>query len=297
MTKSQDFTQRLDPVALTAFAAVVLIGGTNFVAVRFSNQELAPFWGAGLRFGAAALLLFAITGIWRLSLPRGKALLGALQLGVLNVAAFYALAYWGLVAAPAAFASVLVALAPVLTLLLASLHGLERLSWRGIGAAALALIGVGVVFADQLNAAIPIASALALAAAALCLAESTVLAKYFPRVHPIPTNAVAMLPGAVLLVALSAVGGEAWAVPTRPATWLSLGYLVTLGSVGLFVGFLVVLHRWTASATSYATVLLPLVTVAMGALLAGELVSVTFLLGAGLVMAGVYLGAIKSAKS
>lgn len=32
------------------FATVVLVGGGNFVAVRFSNRELAPFWGAGLRF-------------------------------------------------------------------------------------------------------------------------------------------------------------------------------------------------------------------------------------------------------
>jgi len=293
MTKSEDFPARLDPVALSAFAAVVVIGGTNFVAVRFSNQELAPFWGAGLRFGSAALLLFAISALWRLHLPRGRALLGALQLGLLNVAAFYALAYWGLVQAPAALASVLVALTPVLTLLLARMHGLERLSWRGIGAAATALAGVAVVFADQLTAAVPIASVLALSAAALCLAESTVLAKYFPRVHPIPTNAVAMLPGALVLVALSGAAGEAWVVPALQSTWIALVYLVTLGSVGLFVGFLIVLHRWTASATSYATVLLPLVTVSMAALLAGEMVSLTFLLGAVLVMAGAYLGVLR----
>ena len=30
----------------------VVVGGSNFVAVRFSNRELDPLWGAGLRFGA-----------------------------------------------------------------------------------------------------------------------------------------------------------------------------------------------------------------------------------------------------
>jgi hypothetical protein len=37
-------------LVLTAFLTLVLIGGANFVAVRFSNVELAPFWGAGSRF-------------------------------------------------------------------------------------------------------------------------------------------------------------------------------------------------------------------------------------------------------
>ena len=58
-----------------------------------------------------------------------------------------------------------------------------------------------------------------------------------------------------------------------------------------------VIRRWTASATSYATVLFPLVTVAIGALLAGEFVSVTFLAGTVLVMAGVYVGAIAPSRS
>src|SRR6266540_2495518 len=95
-----------DPIALVAFVAVALIGGTNFVAVRFSNQELAPFWGAGVRFATAAVLLFVITVLWRFPLPKGRALVGALRLGLLNVAGAYALAYWGLVNAPAALGSV-----------------------------------------------------------------------------------------------------------------------------------------------------------------------------------------------
>jgi len=40
---------------LGVFALAVVLGGANFVGVRFSNLELAPFWGAGLRFSLAAL--------------------------------------------------------------------------------------------------------------------------------------------------------------------------------------------------------------------------------------------------
>lgn len=47
---------------LLVFAIAVLIGGSNFVAARFSNRELAPFWGAGLRFGIAGVYFGTSTG-------------------------------------------------------------------------------------------------------------------------------------------------------------------------------------------------------------------------------------------
>lgn len=59
---------------LAAFGAFVLIGGFNFVAVRFSNRELAPMFGAGVRFTSAAVLLLAVLALRRLPMPRGRAL-------------------------------------------------------------------------------------------------------------------------------------------------------------------------------------------------------------------------------
>ena len=59
---------------LSAFAAAVVLGGANFVAVRISNQELDPFWGTSLRFGMAAALFVVIALALRLRLPRGRLL-------------------------------------------------------------------------------------------------------------------------------------------------------------------------------------------------------------------------------
>ena len=101
-----------------------------------------------------------------------------------------------------------------------------------------------------------------------------------------------MLPGVVLLLTLSLVAGEARVLPSRPEVLIAFAYLVLVGSTVLFIGFLYVLQRWTASATSYAVALFPLPTVAIGALLAGEGVSTQFLAGALLVIGGVHLGAL-----
>jgi drug/metabolite transporter (DMT)-like permease len=133
---------------------------------------------------------------------------------------------------------------------------------------------------------------LAIVATAICIAEATVLAKGIPPVHIVTLNTVAMAVGTVFLAALAVLAGEHLAVPTRPETWLAFWYLVLIGTVAVFLLFLFVLRHWTASGTSYAFVLTPFVTVAIGVWLAHETVTWTFLVGGLLVLLGVYFGAL-----
>ena len=72
---------------------------------------------------------------------------------------------------------------------------------------------------------------------------------------------------------------------------MALAYLVVFGSTVLFSLFVYVLQRWTASAVSYTTLLMPLVTVSLAALLTGEKISSWFAAGGGVILIGVYVGA------
>jgi len=282
---------------LAVFVAVVLIGGTNFVAVRFSNRELPPFWGAGLRFAIAGALLVGFAAWRRIPLPLGPALPGVALLGVLNFGVAYALAYWGLLEAPSAMAATFVALVPLMTFFMATALGMERFRWSGVLGGAIAVAGVALVFVDQLRATVPPAALAALFLQAVAVAVSTVLLKRLPRADPIGTNAVAMLCGAALLFVIAFVARETPALPSRPEVWAAFLYLVTLGGIGLFIGIVFIVLRWTASASAYVTVLFPVVTVAVGAILAGELVSLQFVAGASLVMIGTYVGAFFGAAA
>jgi drug/metabolite transporter (DMT)-like permease len=280
-----------DRLTLAAFVTLIVIGGAASVAIRFSNQELPPFWGATLRF-AAASLIFAVMVIWlRAPLPRGRGLVGALIYGVLGFGVSYALTYWGFITIEAGLGQVILALIPLLTLVLAIVHGLERFRLRALVGALLAVAGIAVVYGGQAAATVPVWSVLALIAAGACIAESSIVVKWFPESHPAALNAVGMATGTVILLALSAVAGERWTVPTLASTWLALAYLVLVGSVPVFLLFVFVLRRWTASATSYMFVLLPFATVALGALIAQETVTTAIVLGGALVLAGVYVGA------
>lgn len=284
--------RRPDTSVLVVFALVTLIGGSNFVAVRFSNRELAPFWGAGLRFAIAGALLLAFAVWRRIPLPLGAALPGVVVFGLVNFGLTYALAYWGLLQAPAATAATFVALVPLVTLFLTVALGMEHFRWAGLAGGLVSLAGVAVVFADQLRVSVPAGALAALFLQAVAIAGATVLLKRLPRTHPIGTNAIAMVPGAALLLALSLATGERMALPTRPDVVPAFAYLVTIGAIGLFSGIVYVVQRWTASASAYMVVLFPIVTVAVGAIVAGEAVSAQFVLGALLVMAGTYVGAV-----
>lgn len=99
-----------------------------------------------------------------------------------------------------------------------------------------------------------------------------------------------MTAGSLLLLVLSAAAGEDWVLPREPDVVWAVIYLVTFGSVGLFVLVLLVVRRWTASATSYMFVLFPIATLALGAWLANEPVTAQAATGGVLVMLGAWLG-------
>lgn len=280
-----------------AFLAIIGLGGSNAVAIKIGNGELPPFWGAAIRFGLATLILAGIAVFARPPWPRGRALVGAVLYGLIGFAASYAFIYVGLVYAPAGVAQVLLATAPLLTLLLAVAQRLEKFRWQGMAGSLVAAAGIAVVFGTQLGAEVPLLSLFALFAAALCMAETNVIAKLIPPGHPISANLIGMAVGTVVLGAISVWVGEAWTLPTAAATWASLLYLASVGSVALFLTYLFVLERWTATAASYALLMMPLWTVVVAAVLLDEPITPTFVIGGALVIGGTYLGAFRSPRS
>jgi drug/metabolite transporter (DMT)-like permease len=280
-------------VALTAFVACNLVVAANPVAVRFSNRELAPLWGAGLRFVFTAALLAFLMSLLRLSLPRGRALRGAVLFGGLNYAAAVGLTYYAFVRVHAGLGQLVFALVPLATLLLAALQRQERLHARAVAGALCALAGVAVLAQAHLHDALPPLSLLALLASALCVAQAAVVVRRFPPVHAVTMNAVATATGAAVLVPAALVAGEPIALPRHASTWLALGFLVAVGSTLLFVLYVVVLNHWAASRAAYLFVVTPFLTLLLSAWLDDERLGPALVVGGAFIVAGVYVGALR----
>ena len=288
--------RRPDALTLACFGLIALIGGSNVVAVRLTNRELDPMWGAGSRFAVGSILLVAVALVARAQFPRGRALVGAALFGVVNYFGFFAGAYYGLQRAPSALGGVMLGTLPLITLILAVVQRLETFRLRSLAGALIAVSGVAVIAGSPSAGDVPLASLAALLAAVVCGGQASVIVKRFPPMNPIALNAVAMPIGAVMLLAVSAMTNETWALPRRTMTWLTLAYVIPIGSVALFVLFVVVLNRWTASAVSYQFVLFPIVSSLVAAWIADEPLSVSIAIGAVLAMVGVYVGALAPAR-
>jgi drug/metabolite transporter (DMT)-like permease len=288
--------QRGERIALAAFVTYSVLGGGNAVCIRFSNRELAPLWGAGLRFALAAVLLLAVVAVLRLKLPRGRALTGTLLYGALTFGGAFALAYYALVHIQAGFGQVVLALVPLATLLLAVAWRQESLRVAALAGCVLSLIGIAVMSQAPLRESLPQTSLLAALGSALCFAQGAVLVRRFPPTHPVTMNALGMAFGAVLLLTASAILGERWTVPSQAETRLAVGYMVVVGSGVVFVSYLVVLRYWTASRAAYGFVVTPLVALVLSAWLDDERITVGLVVGGLLVLAGVYVGALRPAR-
>jgi drug/metabolite transporter (DMT)-like permease len=283
-------------LTLVAFAAVAVLGGLNAIAVKASIRELDPFWSAGSRFVVAGLILVAAVLATRRPLPTGASLRGAIVYGAVALGGSFGLVYPALREVPAGTAMVFISLVPLETFILAFLLKQERFRLQGLVGALISAGGVVVVVSDQLGAAIPLGSMLQILLGTAFIALSAILLKSIPRADPYATNGVAMLVGGTLLLGFSIAAGESWALPTQNDTWLAMAYLVLLGSIALFGLYLVGLRRWTATGMSYTTLLMPLVTVPVAAILFAEPISVPFLIGAVVAIVGTYVGAFLTVR-
>jgi len=231
--------------------------------------------------------------VLRLALPRGRELAGALLFGALNYAGGVGLAYYAFVHIHAGLGQILFALSPLATLLLAVLQRQEHLHVRAVIGALLALGGIALLTEAPLRGDVPFLSLLALLGSLFCVAEAAVVARWLPLLHPVSLNVAASAAAVLVLLPVSLLAGDTVALPDRAATWGALAYLVVVSSVLMFIVYLVMLARWVASRAAYIFVLAPPLTVLLSAWLDNEPVASGLFLGGAVILAGVYVGALR----
>jgi drug/metabolite transporter (DMT)-like permease len=277
---------------LLGFIVLVILVGTNLVAIRFSDRELPPFWNAGFRFALAAAIFAVLVAARRPGLPTRRQVVGGLVYGLFAFAGFFAFIYLGLVRAPAAIGQTVLALNPLVTMFLAAALGMERIRPRAVGGALVSLAGIVIAFSAAASLAVPLTSLLAFLVATTLFASGAIVARRLRGAEPLTQNLLATTVGAAILLPISLALGEAWKLPADAGTWLAFVYLVVPGTIGVFLLLLWLLRNWTATAVSYQFVLAPIVSITLAATLLGEAVGPSALIGAVLVIAGVYVGAM-----
>ncbi|MDZ4820394.1 MAG: EamA family transporter, partial [Planctomycetota bacterium] len=134
---------------------------------------------------------------------------------------------------------------------------------------------------------------LALVVATISWAIGSMRGKHRPAVGPPQVNtALQMLTGGAIMIGVSVVRGELNGFQIDQVTlksWLSLGYLITFGSLLAFTTYLWLLRVAPASLVATYAYVNPLVAVVIGALFGGEKMSTTVGLAAALILGAVAL--------
>jgi drug/metabolite transporter (DMT)-like permease len=280
-------------VVLWAFVGVAILAGGNSVAIRFSNRELEPLWGASVRFAIAGVLVASVMAAMRVELPRGRLLAGAVEFGLFQFAGAFGLYYFALVEIQAGLGQTLLALVPLATLVLALVQRLERLRIAAVLGAVIGVAGVAVMSREALQGSISWVALIAVLGSVICFAEALIIVRRLPPIHPVALNTVGMAASVPVLVAAALMRGETFDMPSLPETWVAVGYVAAVGSVVVFLLQVFVVQHWTASRTSYVMVLIPIVTVALSAWLDKEPITSGLIVGGVLIIVGVYVGALR----
>jgi drug/metabolite transporter (DMT)-like permease len=298
------------------FLLLAVVWGSSFLFIKIALDEgLAPLTIVSYRalFGSVLLGLVLLARGGRLPL-QWEIWKHMGFLALTNLVVPMALIAWGQQYIPSGMASILNAMVPLFTVLMAALL-LHDESLKPTRAAGLAIGFVGVVLlaspslggiqTDE-NALFAVAGMAAVALAAVFYAMAAVYARRrvtgqavirepdgsfrAPRPAEIAFGSTfAALLMLVPLVLLFERTDGAYPVPSSGAAWFSVVWLGLLGTGFAYLLFFRLIERWGATRTTLVTYVIPVVAISLGFILLGERLRPIELLGAGLIIGGVVL--------
>ena len=280
-----------------SFAAIYVVWGSTYLAIRVVVGTFPPFLAAGSRFLVAGGLLYGWAR-WRgVAAPARRLWLSAFLLGGLFFLFGNGGVSWAETRIPSGLTALLAATSPLFTAVFESgQQGWRTPPLRAMVGIVAGLAGVALLIAPGEiigGGHVDLAGAAAITLAALAWAGGSVLAHAVPlHSSPVLSTGMKMLAGGVLLTATGLVLGEAPRVSPEMFTAkaiLAWVYLIVFGSIIGFSAFTYLLRVTTPSKVATSAYVNPLVAVLLGWALLGESVTPRTLVAAAIIVGGVML--------
>ena len=297
--RTQDEKQKLI-FLIAAFAAVYLIWGSTYLAIKYAIETLPTFLMAGVRFMVAGGILYAAarvstgyekpTGIqWRTSF-----IVGALLLGIGNGAVVLAEHYIS-----SSMTALLVASNPFWMVTLGWLFmGKGRPNYKValgllVGFVGVTLLVIGRPAAGEGGGNAQILGIFLVVVATIGWAFGSLYGATAPTSKSnLQASGMQMLAGGALLMVISGVSGEWQTFDYRAVSstsWLALLYLTFVGALVAYTAYSWLMRNASPSAVSTYAYVNPVVAVILGWAIAGESITLPMLVGAAIIVASVVL--------
>jgi len=257
-----------------AFAAIYVIWGSTYLAIRYAVETIPPLVTAGIRHTVAGGILLA----W--AYARGYRAKCEHWIAGAVVGAFFFLIghgtlHWAEQHVASGLAALLIATEPMFILVLAWASGQQKISRASALGLALGVVGVAILTGMEVSA--KDASLLGMIAVLIGSAAWAAGVVISPKVKlpsdPVARTAVPLVCGAVMLLAAAGASGEYRALhwsAISVKSILGLAYLIVFGSIVAFTSYTWLLQRCAPALVATHTYANPVVAVLLGWLLAGE---------------------------
>jgi drug/metabolite transporter (DMT)-like permease len=288
---------RTTTLVIVAFAAVYVVWGSTYLAIRVGLESFPPFVLAGLRHLMAGLLLFPVIR-WKTSIRptaanwKAAAIVGFLLLFVGNGGVS-----WAEQIVPSGITALLVATVSLWLVIV------DWLRPGGKQPAGKVLIGLVMGFAGLLllvgpshlggSGRVNPFGASVLVFASFAWACGSLYAKHggMPA-SPMLGVAMQSLAGGVILLIAALLTGEYrgfhfGAISLR--SWFALGYLIVFGSGIGFSAYIYILRKSTAARVATYAFVNPVVALFLGWLIVGEAITLRTILAAAVILTAVIL--------
>ena len=265
---------------------------TRFILLD-ADPAVDPVSIAVFRFGLGFLILLPVALALRSRWPRGRDWIGVAALGVMFYGVFFVVYAEALVYTTAARGSLAVSTLPVLTMIVAALLGREQLTARKILGVLIAMSGVAVALAAGLAEAPAQAwrGDLIMTAGMLSMALYNVLSRPFmQRSSPLAYATAGMaFGGGVNAILVLQSGGFAAVASFGAAQWAAVLYLgVFAGALGFYL-WVYALERASPTRVANTITVSPIAAALLGAVLLGEPIGASLLIGIAAVALGIWI--------
>ena len=267
-----------NPAVLIPFLLITLIWSSTWIVIKDqlgSGGTAVPApWSVTYRFTFASIAMFTMARIsgagWRIG---GKGHLLALAIGLPQFVVNFNLVYAAERYVTSGLVAVVFALLVVPNALLARIFFGFRMSWSFLIGSAVAMVGVGLLFAAEMRGAVTdpgqVLVGIGLTLLAVLAASVGNLMQLVEAVKRLPIPALlawAMLYGTIGngLIALALHGAPVF--ETRVGYWVGLAYLGLIASALAFFFYYRIIREIGPAKAAYSSVLVPIVAMLISTL-------------------------------
>ena len=286
-----------EPAIYLLLAAMVLLWSGNYIMAKIVLRQVPAILAISLRAVIAGVLIFPIywrrlrqSGEW----PRGRDLGELFVLGFVGIAMNQFCFVLGIGRTSVVHSAIIMATIPVWVLLLATVLGMERVTFAKVCGMAMAILGVLILQAFRsrygASSAPTMLGDFLVLLCALLLAGMTIFAKRWKPGEGLAVVAVGYIAGAIAFAPV--VWWESQDFPLRsitPSSWAGILYMSAISSVVCYLIYNYALRYIAASRVAATQYMQPFLATMLAVIVLGERLSTPILAAGGIIIAGVFV--------